>query len=277
MGISSSKQSSTYKPSAQQLGAANTLTNAYNAAQPTTNAIAGQLAGLVPGQVATMNGTQAGVGAASGYYNDVLGGKYLDAGNPYLNGIISTSNNAIQDRVNGAFSAAGRTGSGANQYALAKALGENENALRYGDYNSQLSRMDSAAQGAGNLNSQQLASLLGLSTTAAGLPLSQANQYAQGIGSLGIGGTTTGSSTPSLVDQAGKALQLGSFIFSDRRLKTDVVCTGVEADGLGRYSYRYLTGERVENGVMADEVAMFRPHALGPRIGGFATVNMEAL
>lgn len=277
MGLSSSSSKQTYKPAAQQTAAANTLTNAYNAAQPNTQAITSQLSGLVPGLASTMTGTQAGVGAASGYYNDVLGGKYLDAGNPYLNGVINTSNNSIQDRVNGSFSAAGRTGSGANTYALTKALGENETALRYGDYNSQLSRMESAAQGAGNLNAQQLASLLGLSTTAAGLPLSQAQQYASGIGSLGLGGTQTQTSNPSTASQIGTALQLGSFLFSDRRLKTDIVCTSVESDGLGRYSYRYLWGDEVKNGVMADEVAAYRPHALGPRVAGFATVNMEAL
>lgn len=197
MGLSSSKQTSKYTPSAQQLGAANSLTSAYQAAQPATQAITDNFRALIPGVTQTATAANNAAGQAAGYYGDVLGGKYL-TGNPYLQNVIDTTNNDVSGRVNGAFSMAGRTGGGANQLLLAKALSENEGNLRYGDYNTQMGRMDSAASGASNMASQQLASLLGLGTTTAGLPLNQATQYANGIGSLGIGGTTTQTSSPGL-------------------------------------------------------------------------------
>ena len=197
MGLSGSKTSQTYTPSSQATAAAGTLTSAFNAAQPRTNAIADSFAGALPGLGANLGATNAGVGAAAGYYGDVLGGKYLN-GNPYLDGIASTSDAAVRDQVNSTFGAAGRTGSDAHAYALAKGIGENENSLRYGDYNAQMGRMDSAASGAGNLSAQTLASYLGLGSAAAGLPLAQAESYASGIGGLGLGGTSTTSSSMGL-------------------------------------------------------------------------------
>lgn len=80
----------------------------------------------------------------------------------------------------------------------------------------------------------------------------------------------------------GKALGLGLSLipgikFSDPRLKYDIQKIGEEADGLGRYRYRYLWDETPRIGVMADEVAELRPWALGPEIGGYMTVNYGAL
>lgn len=70
-------------------------------------------------------------------------------------------------------------------------------------------------------------------------------------------------------------------IFSDPRLKTDVEKLAEMPDGLGVYRYRYLAGfgldESEQIGVMADEVAAIRPWALGPVVGGYATVNYGAL
>jgi hypothetical protein len=66
-------------------------------------------------------------------------------------------------------------------------------------------------------------------------------------------------------------------IFSDPRLKTDIVLLDRESDGLGIYRYNYTGDAREYIGVMADEVALIRPHALGPVIDGYATVNYTAL
>lgn len=211
MGLSSSSKTQTYTPSAQQTQAASALTSAYQGNQANVANITGQFNSLLPGATSTASAANTAASGAAGYYNDVLGGKYLNAGNPYLSGIINTTDNSIRDQVDGQFSAAGRTGSGANQYALAKALSENENNLRYGDYNSQLSRMDSAASGASSLSSSSLGSLLGLGTTAANLPFQQAQGYASGIGGLGIGGSTKTTDSGSLGSVLGQALQLGSL------------------------------------------------------------------
>lgn len=70
---------------------------------------------------------------------------------------------------------------------------------------------------------------------------------------------------------------LGSAaIISDRRLKTNIQLVGTRPDGLNLYSYDYVWGQPAV-GVMADEVAILRPEALGPTMFGYATVNYGAL
>lgn len=63
--------------------------------------------------------------------------------------------------------------------------------------------------------------------------------------------------------------------FSDRALKSNIRLVGKQADGLG--VYRYDIFGQTELGVMADEVALLRPDALGPMVGGYQTVNYGAL
>lgn len=65
----------------------------------------------------------------------------------------------------------------------------------------------------------------------------------------------------------------GAGMFSDRRLKRDIVRIGSIGD-IPLYAYRYLWDRVRRIGVMADEVP---PHALGPRVFGFQTVNYQAL
>jgi hypothetical protein len=105
---------------------------------------------------------------------------------------------------------------------------------------------------------------LGLSGQIAG-----AGQFSQqGLGSA-LGGIAQGVGTAA----AGGA-------FSDPDLKTDIVLLETEPDGLGIYEYKYeweSPDAPLHVGVMADEVAALRPHALGPEVDGFMTVNYEAL
>lgn len=98
------------------------------------------------------------------------------------------------------------------------------------------------------------------------------NQLAGGLGGA-LGGAATGAMLGSAVPGIGNVAGaiggglvggLGG-IFSDRRLKLDIVPTGAHLDnGLPIYSYRYLWDEpnvrRV--GVMADEVRHVIPHAV---------------
>jgi hypothetical protein len=112
-------------------------------------------------------------------------------------------------------------------------------------------------------------------------------QHLQGLSGLGLqaGGLIANAGQKS-TSQGGGPSTLGSIastvggiasIFSDRRLKTDIEKIGELEDGLGLYVYRYLDKAARFVGVMADEVAKLRPWALGPKVGGFATVNYEAL
>lgn len=72
------------------------------------------------------------------------------------------------------------------------------------------------------------------------------------------------------------SLGSAAIFASDRRLKTNIALIGQRPDGLNVYSYDYIWGEP-SVGVMADEVAVLRPEALGPTIAGFATVNYGVL
>jgi hypothetical protein len=110
---------------------------------------------------------------------------------------------------------------------------------------------------------QQLAGLSGLGLQAGGL-VTNAGQRSTGGGPSTLG---------SIASAAGGI----ASIFSDRRLKTDIVKIGEEPDGLGIYEFRYLLEQDRVIGVMADEVAKLRPHALGPIIQGYATVDYGAL
>lgn len=87
-----------------------------------------------------------------------------------------------------------------------------------------------------------------------------------------MSGTTKGSSTPSLFSQGLAAAQVASM-FSDRRLKRDIERIGEMDSGLGVYRYKYVWDDEERTGVMADEVADIAPHALGPVIAGYATVD----
>jgi hypothetical protein len=89
-------------------------------------------------------------------------------------------------------------------------------------------------------------------------------------------GTQVTKSTPSLFDQLMSGGQLAATFLSDRRLKRNIERVGTLEDGLAVYEFDYVWGGR-HRGVMADEVATLRPHALGPVVGGFATVNYGAL
>ena len=74
---------------------------------------------------------------------------------------------------------------------------------------------------------------------------------------------------------------------SDERLKINIEKIGEYPDGLGIYSYDYITPpnadiaavmpEGRQTGVIAHEVATLRPWALGPVVGGYHTVNYGVL
>lgn len=239
-------------------------------------------AGL-PGVAARAFGTSPLLGAAQGYATDVLGGKYLGQGNPWLQDMVDQTGASTADRVNATFGAAGRTGSGRHVHDLAKALADSENGLRYGDYGAERAAMANAASQAAGLDAAHyagIAPLLGMAHASL-LPQQAAQGYAGGVnGLLGQYNSSTQTNTPSAASSIGQgigtALNLAS-IFSDRRLKTDIRKLGEEPDGLGRYAWRYVWGGPEREGVMADEVARLRPWALGPVIGGYATVNYGEL
>lgn len=63
-----------------------------------------------------------------------------------------------------------------------------------------------------------------------------------------------------------------SNIFSDRRLKRNIVKIGTRPDGLGVYEFEYIWGGGRQIGLMAQEVQGVYPDAVG-EAGGYLTVN----
>lgn len=253
----------------------------YAANQPQLQAATNNLWGMMTGLQGQTGANSANVHAAQGYNNDILSGKYL-TGNPYLQGMIDQTNRSVGDQVNSQFGLSGRYGSGAYTDLLTRNLLDAQNNLRYTDYNNQMSRMDQAASQAPGLaqaNYVGIPEILQLAQTAGQLPYAGSNATANSLGALFNGGTQTQKSGNGIggILQGVGTIASGAAMFSDRRLKRDVVKLGEFEDGLGSYEWQYVWGGQRHRGVMADEVAALRPWALGPVIGGFATVNYEAL
>ena len=261
-----SKQTTTNEPSAYAKGyitpAADALSGTYNANSGNVQNISNQLSAAFPGFLQQATSTSPVMGAANGYATDVLNGKYLGQGNPYLSGMIDQTDRSVSDRVNSTFGAAGRTGGTQHTQVLGQSLADAENGLRYSDYANERNAMMQALGQAPGLDAAKYAGIaptLALGQTAAGLPMQAAGQYAGGIGSLlGQYNTQTQTQKPSpfssLMQGIGTAAQAAS-VFSDRRLKENVERVGELPDGLGVYDYDYVWGGDRQRGVMADEVA----------------------
>ena len=143
---------------------------------------------------------QPGLLSAAQYYGDTMGGKYLDQQNPYLDDIVANSNADITEAVNQQFMP--RFGSGYHAKALAKQLGANEAALRYGNYATERGYQDAAGR-----------NLAGISTIATALPSIPSSTYANNVGGLlGRYNTTTGSGTQTTKQSGGLGSILGPLL-----------------------------------------------------------------
>lgn len=171
--------------------AAGNVQGVVNANAPGLQQITSQIQGLLPGLVSDFQQGDANTNAARGYNADVLGGKYL-TGNPYLQQMIDATNEDITSSIGGSFGSRGAFGGTAHLQALAREKLKAENALRYNDYNTQMSRMDAAAaqapayQAADN---QSLQALLQAAGVGAELPYTGINALSSNLASLFSGGT----------------------------------------------------------------------------------------
>lgn len=194
---------------------------------------------------------QAGVGATNVLQSLLTGQGDTQAAqqgyNSYLkNAGYSNALQQLQKGVVGQGAASGLLNSGATQNRLLTRGAE----LNQGFFNNYL---------------QNLNGLSGLGLQAGGL-IANTGQQSQSKG----GG-------PSTLGSIGSAVGGIASIFSDRRLKHSIRKVGEFADGLGIYVFSYLGSRQRIRGVMADEVEKLRPWALGPVVGGYATVNYGAL
>ena len=276
----SKKSSTSTEPSKFAKGyisqGANTLQDTYGANAGQIQSATDQVVGLLPSMVEKYQAGNPAVNAATGYTSDVLGGKYLD-GNPYLDGVISASNDDLRNQMQAALGAKGLTGGSDYADIISKNIARNTMDMRYADYGRERGMMESAAGRAPGLAAADaiqvtpMLAALGASTT----PVQAAGAYAGGMGGL-LGQYGTQSGKPSqwdgFKDVLGTGLSIASM-FSDARLKTDVTAVGKTDGGLPIYSYRYGGEGPFHMGVMAQDVREAQPDALGPEIDGYMTVN----
>lgn len=196
-----SKSKSSTKPvySAQVEGAANNVTNAYNAAQPGITATANSLASAVPGLMASYNAGDPGVKSAMQYNTDVTSGKYLDAGNPYLQAQIDQTNDGVRNGLAASLGTRGLTGGSAFGDIITSNLAKNENNLRYADYSQERTRMDNAASAAGGISAAQYQPLSVIQSILQSqqAPVQAAAGAGSSIGGL-LGSYTNGTQTQSM-------------------------------------------------------------------------------
>lgn len=219
MGLSGSKTKQTNEPSAYSKpyisAGANALQNTYNQTAPLASSISQTLAGQLPGLADQAFTPSAGITAATDYNTSVLNGDFLGS-NPYLGKALADSSNDITDRVSAVFGKAGRTGSGANAYALGKGISSAQNSLLASEYDAERGRQSQAAALAPSLDASKytgLGAYLTAAQGAVGIPQSTASGYAGGIGGL-LGGynTTTQASNPGLLGGLGSLVGLGADV-----------------------------------------------------------------
>lgn len=125
-------------------GAAADITSAYNRARPGLEAGADQFSGVMKSSIDRFNAGDPNIEAAQGYNTDVLSGKYLDQGNPYLQDMIDRTNNSVRNQTQASFGSRGLTNGSDYALAIADRLAENETGLRYQDYGVERGRMGQA-------------------------------------------------------------------------------------------------------------------------------------
>lgn len=283
MGKKSSKSSNVPWKAAQPyiLGGADAVQGAYNQNAPGIQQATDSITGLMPGMIDKYKAGDAGVNAARGYNVDVLGGKYLDQGNPYLQQMIDQSGNDVRNQTQAAMGVRGLTGGSDYAGLIADRVSKNSLGMRYQDYAGERDRMATASGQSPGLAAADTIQINPLmqALNASMAPMQAAGSYASSLGGL-LGGYQTQKSRPStaqsVTEGIGTALQLAS-LFSDARLKTDVSRVGQTDGGLPIYTFRYGGEGPYFMGPMAQEVAEAQPDALGPEIDGYMTVRYEDL
>lgn len=256
-------------------GAAASQQAAYNQQAPKIRDVSDNLMGLSDDLLARFREGDPAIDAAKGYITDTLSGD--PAQNPYLDDMVAQTNDSVRNAMQAKMGTRGLTG-GSDYYGLiGRELAKNETGLRYTDYNNSMDRRAQAAGMApGIVAGEYIPVAAGMQAGQQGamLPLQAALANSAGVGGLlGPYQTQRGTQKTSggFMDMLGMGLQAAS-LFSDRRLKTDIRRVGSTDAGTPIYTYRYGGEGPFHMGVMADEVS---ERALGPVVGGFATVRYE--
>lgn len=210
-----SKSKSSTKPiySQQLEGAANLVNSTAASAIPKMTAVTDSMGQFAPGLAEQFRVGDPGVNAARTYNTDVLSGRYLNAGNPWLDQMVSMTGNHTRNGVQAALGTRGLTGGSDYAGIIAKALADNEIGLRYGNYNTERGRMDTAAGMAPALSAAQYQPLQAMSDIARvqGMPMQAANDVGSTISNvLGRYTNTVQTQSPGLMGTLGGLVSMGT-------------------------------------------------------------------
>lgn len=263
---------------------ADALINSFNANQGTVQQQTDNTLGLLnPFLKQQIEQGNPGVNAARDFNIDVLSGRFLDQGNPFLQRVIDSSNNDIRNQSEAALGLKGLTGGSSFADIISRNIANNTSNLRFQDFSRERASQDAAANRAGTLASAEFLPIQGLLATlqASQAPIDSAARFAGGLGGL-LGGFQTQTQPSGVLNNLlGAGAQLGSAaLLSERRVKRDINQIGTLPDGLGVYNFRYLWDKDdapLHVGVMVDEVEKLRPWALGPIVDGIQTVDYSRL
>ena len=168
-------------------------------------------------------GPNAAIQAGQNYATDVLGGKYLGQGNPYLEGMLGQTRENVGNAVNSTFSLAGRTGGGNHVERLGQGMAQAENQMRYADYDAERNRMAQQSSLIPGLTQAQYAGFqpwLAATQLAGSLPYAGVGALSPIIG-LGAGhGTSTSTQSGGLGSMLGGILGAGLSGWASGGFKT---------------------------------------------------------
>ena len=257
-------------------GAAADLNSAYQGQKGALGEVSQNMVGLSGDLFDRFKQGDSTISAARGFLEGELGADA--ASNPYLDDMVAMSNDNVRNTLQAKMGTRGLTG-GSDYYGLiGRQLAQNETGLRYNDYNNTKARqMQAAGMAPGVVAGEYIPLAAGMQagTTGAMLPIQAAAANAAGTGGL-LGQYTNGKQTTKsgggFMDMLGMGIQAAS-LFSDARLKENVRRVGKTDGGLTVYTYNYRGDSTPHMGVMAQEVAKMQPEALGPVVGGYATVH----
>ena len=249
-------------------------------------------------------------GAAQQTMLDTLNGNFLAQGNPYMQGMMDRFSDQITSAVGDQFAGAGRTiGSPAETQTWTREIANAMAPYAFNQYGQERGFMQQAAGMAPELSGldyADLSMLRGVGSEREALaqrgideavarhdytqqePFQRYQQMANILLGGGALGSTQKQSTPGAgpLEYAGMGMEglgalgstaaLLSIAFSDRRLKRDIEQIGELPSGLPWYRFRYVWGDDMREGVMADEAERVFPDAV-VTIGGYKAVNYGAI
>lgn len=247
------------------------------------------------GNTAAGNNALSTAGNALSYYNN---GNMLSAQNPYFQNMAQTVAAQEQPALTQSFNAGNDMNNPGAAFAVSQGLNNAIGNLAYQNYNTQSTNQLTAASDSSQNNlSQTYANQNALAAGQAGqttaqnvinnavsgynynqqLPYQMLDQYI--TQTSGNPGSSSTSSQPYYSNTAQNVAGLGLdaaamfAMFSDRRVKENIVRVAVLANGLGVYLFNYIWSGKQQLGVMADEVEKLLPHAVTTGMFGFKMVN----